>query len=114
MKQSCVICHHTVTMKAGKNGFGTIALLVGAAQIALPTCVRNRLEACPLTNLKVLDLVAYFDDNTGTLMASTDCTMLRHWAQAPVIHHEMKVAVTDTRSVELDEHILWAYEENTF
>jgi hypothetical protein len=101
-------------MKARKNGFGTVALLVGAAQIALPTCVRNRLEACPLTNLKVVDLVAYFDDNAGTLMASTDCAVLRHRAQAPVIHHEMKVAVTDTRCVELDEHILWAYEENNF
>lgn len=67
-------------MEASKDDFGTVALLVRAAQIALSTCVRNGLEACSLTNLEVLDLVAHFDDNTGTFVASANCAMLGHRA----------------------------------
>lgn len=99
--------YHTITVETSENCLSTVALLVSAAQIAHPASVRNRLEACSLTDLEVFDLITDFDDDAGAFVASTNCSMLGHRTQAPVVHHKVEIAVADTGCVQLDEHVLW-------
>jgi hypothetical protein len=99
--------YHTIAVETCENCLGTVALLVSAAKITRSARVRNRLEACSLTNLEVFDLIADFDNDAGAFMASTYRSLLGHRTQAPVVHHKVEIAVADTGGVQLDEHILW-------
>jgi hypothetical protein len=69
--------YHTIAVETSEDCLGAVALFISVTQVAHSARIRNRVEACSLTNFEGLDLIAYFDDDTGAFVASTNCSMLR-------------------------------------
>lgn len=98
----------TINMKTSHDTTQTVSFPSCLAVLASVTNILDRLESCSLPNLEVLDTLSNFDDDTCTLVAGALGTELGHWWHAPVLHHEVDIAHTETGDIELDQDLLWA------
>lgn len=98
----------TINMKTSHDTTQTVGLPSCLAVLASVTNILDRLESCSLPNLEVLDSLSNFDDDTCTLVAGALGAELGHWWHAPVLHHEVDIAHTETGDIELDQDLLWA------
>ena len=70
--------------------------------------VEDGFHACPLPNFEILDLVADFDDDTGTLVAGAFRTQCGHLGHGPVVEHVVDIGEAESGAVELYEDFVWA------
>lgn len=85
------LCVLTVAKETCEDSFG--AVLVSSA-LAVLTCVAHVLDGFkpgPLSNFHVLDLGAYFDNDSCALVSGTLSAYLGHLGECPVVQHKVDV-----------------------
>jgi hypothetical protein len=98
----------TITVETSQNSLGAISLFAPSTFIAGSASICYGLEAGSLSNFEVLDPFTNFDDDTSALVSCAFGAICGHGAYAPIVQHEVDVAVADPRCVELQEDVFGA------